>query len=371
MKFSCEKYELQQAIAIAARCAASKSPIPALEGLLIDAGADVRITGYDLKKGIYTSFPADVTETGSIVLNARLFGEIVRSLPDGVVTVSVENGLNASITCEASDFAILGTESGEYPELPSVDRQNAVSIPQNVLSKMIRQTIFAVSDNESRPIYTGSLFEIDGNTLTIVAVDGYRLALRKETVEGQDMEACTFVVPGTALSDVEKLCADTEDPVEITVGTKHISFVIGDTVLVSRRLEGEFLNYKKSIPTEFGTEAEVDRDDLMKAVSRVSLIIDEKTKNPLRVTVEDSLLDIRCRTGVGSAADQSGARITGSTGMTIGFNNRYLLDALKAAPAETVKLGLNTASSPCVILPADGSDSFSYMILPVRLRAEG
>jgi len=371
MKFSCEKYELQQAIAIAARCAAPKSPIPALEGLLLEAGQDVRITGYDLKKGIYTSFPADVAEMGSIVLSARLFGEIVRSLPDGIVTISVENGLNASITCEASDFSIMGSDSGEYPELPSVDRQNAASIPQNVLSRMIRQTLFAVSDNESRPIYTGALFEISDDTLTIVAVDGYRLALRKETVDAGDVENCTFIVPGTALSDVEKLCGDTEDKVEITVGTKHISFVIGDTVLISRRLEGEFLNYRKSIPTDFGTEAEVDRDDLMKAVSRVSLIIDENTKNPLRVTVEDGFLDIRCRTGMGSAADQCASRITGAAGMTIGFNNRYLLDALKAAPADSIKVGLNTASSPCVILPADGSDTFSYMILPVRLRAEG
>ena len=371
MKFSCEKYLLQQAISVAARCAASKSPIPALEGLLIEAGQDVRITGYDLKKGIYTDFPADVAETGSIVLSARLFGEIVRSLPDGVVTVAVENGLSAAITCEASDFSIMGTDSGEYPELPSVDRQNAVSIPQDVLSRMIRQTIFAVSDNESRPVYTGSLFEISGDSLTIVAVDGYRLALRKETVEAGDVENCSFIVPGAALLDVEKLCADTDEKVEITVGSKHISFVIGDTVLISRRLEGEFLNYRKSIPAEFGTEAEADRDDLLKAVSRVSLIIDDRTKTPLRVTVEDGCLDLRCRTGMGSAADQSAARITGKAGMTIGFNNRYLLDALKAAPADTVRIGMNTPSSPCVILPADGSESFSYMILPVRLRTEG
>ena len=370
MKFSCEKYLLQQAIAIASRCAASKSPIPALEGLLVEAGQNVRVTGYDLKKGIYTAFPADVAEPGSIVLNSRLFGEIVRSLPDGIVTVSVSGGLNASIVCEASDFSIMGTDGGEYPELPSVDRQNAVAIPQNVLSRMIRQTIFAVSDNESRPVYTGALFEIGGGTLTIVAVDGYRLALRKEELEAGDAEDCSFIVPGAALSDVEKLCGDTEDKVEITVGSKHISFVIGDTVLISRRLEGEFLNYRKSIPTEFGTRAEVTRDDLTKAVSRVSLIIDEKTKNPLRVRVEDSGLDIRCRTGVGSAVDQCPAKVTGAAGVTIGFNNRYLLDALKAAPADVIHVGLNTASSPCVILPADGSDGFSYMILPVRLRAE-
>lgn len=372
MKFSCEKYLLQQAVAIASRCSAAKSPIPALEGLLIEAGQDVRVTGYDLKKGIYTSFPADVADPGSIVLNTRLFGEIVRSLPDGVVTVEITDGLAVQIRCEESDFSIMGTDAAEYPELPSVDRQNAVSIPQNVLSKMIRQTIFAVSDNESRPVYTGSLFEIEDDTLSIVAVDGYRLALRREKIEAGDVENCSFIVPGAALSDVEKLCADTDDKVEITVGSKHISFVIGDTVLISRRLEGEFLNYKKSIPTEFGTIVKVSRDDFMSRVSRVSIVIDEKTKNPLRIIVGPNLMNISCRTGIGSAMELCATETREDVApFTIGFNNRYLLDALKAAPADVIRIGFNTASSPCVILPGEESDSFSYMILPVRLRAEG
>jgi len=368
MKFSCEKYLIQQAVAIASRSTASKSPIPALEGLLIEAGQSVKITGYDLKKGVYTSFSADVAEPGAIVLNAKLFGEIVRSLPDGIVNVSVD-GMKTNISCGASDFTVLGTDSGEYPELPAVDRQNAVSIPQSILGKMIRQTIFAVSDNESRPVYTGALFDIKGGTLTIVAVDGYRLALRRESIDAGTAEDCTFIVPGSALTDAEKLCADAEDPVEITVGTKHISFVMGETVLVSRRLEGEFLNYNKSIPTQFAITARTDRDDFMRAVSRVSLVIDEKTKNPVRLSVTDETIDLSCRTGIGNADDQCAASVSGGAGLTIGFNNRYLLDALRAAPTDEIRLGLNTASSPAVILPGDESDNFAYMILPVRLRA--
>lgn len=366
MKFSCEKYLIQQAVTIASRSTASKSPIPALEGLLVQVGQDVKITGYDLKKGIYTSFPADVAEPGSIVLNARLFGEIVRSLPDGIVQISTD-GMKTLIHCGASDFTVIGSDSSEYPELPAVDRQDAVSIPQDILGKMIRQTIFAVSDNESRPIYTGELFELSQGTLSIVAVDGYRLALRRETIEGG--EDCSFIVPGSALSDVEKLCADKDEPAEITVGTKHISFLIGDTVLVSRRLEGEFLNYKKSIPTQFGIEAKMERGEFMRAVGRVSLVIDEKTKMPIRLTLSEDAVDLSCRTGIGNADDRCEAVMTGTGGFTIGFNNRYLLDALKAAPSEEIRLGLNTASSPAVILPADGSDAFAYMILPVRLRA--
>lgn len=368
MKFSCETYLIQQAIAIASRSAASKSPMPALEGLLIEAGHDVKITGYDLKKGVYTNFPADVAEPGEIVLNAKLFGEIVRSLPDGIVTI-VTDGMKTSITCGASDFAVLGSDSAEYPELPSVDRQNAVSIPQNILGKMIRQTIFAVSDNESRPIYTGALFDICGDTLTIVAVDGYRLALRKESIREGGIEDCSFIVPGSALSDIEKLCADSDDAVEINVGTKHISFVLGNTVLVSRRLEGEFLNYNKSIPTQFSIMVRTERGDFMRAVSRVSLVIDEKAKNPVRLTVSDETIDLSCRTSIGNADDQCAASVSGGSGMTIGFNNRYLLDALRAAPTDEIRIGFNTASSPAVMMPGDESDSFAYMILPVRLKA--
>jgi len=367
MKFSCETYLIQQAVAIASRSTASKSPIPALEGLLIEAGQDVKITGYDLKKGIYTSFPADVAEPGAVVLKAKLLGEIVRSLPDGIVSISTE-GNKAFIHCGASDFTVLGTDSGEYPELPSVDKQSAVHIPQNILGKMIRQTSFAVSDNESRPVYTGALFDIKEGALTIVAVDGYRLALRKEEIQA-DCGDCSFVVPGNALSDVDKLCADTEDSAEISVGTKHISFSIGDTVLVSRRLEGEFINYRKSIPTQFGTKAVVERDSLLRAVSRVSLVIDEKTKSPIRLFVNEESIDLSCRTGIGNADDQCPAKVEGSAQLTIGFNNRYLLDALKVAPADELTLGLNTASSPAVLVPTDGSDSFAYMILPVRLHA--
>ena len=369
MKFSCDRSMLQAAVATASRCAAAKSPIPALEGLLIQAGSDVRVTGYDLKKGIYTSIPADVTEPGSIVLSARFLSDIVRSLPAGEVTIYTENGLNTRIQCGDADFTTVASDSADYPELPSVDKERAISVPQGILSRMIRQTVFAVSDNESRPVYTGELFEVKGDELTLVAVDGYRLALRREKVDAKDVEDCSFIVPGATLSDLEKLCGDTDEKVSITVGAKHISFVAGDTVLVSRRLEGEFLNYSRSIPSEFAVEVEADKEELVQAVSRVSIIVDERTKNPLRLKLEDGLLTIWCNTGVSQGKDQCAVKGGKDASLEIGFNNRYLLDALKAAPAEKLDLCFNNASSPCVVLPADGSDGFSYMILPVRLKA--
>ena len=368
MKFSCTRSELQSAVTIAAKAASAKSPIPALEGILIEAGIDsIRLTGYDLKKGIYTKVSAEVTEPGSIVLGARIFGDIVRALPEGTVTVST-SGTSATIKCENSEFSILGSDAADYPELPSIDGQTGVQLPQNLLSEIIRQTIFAVSDSEARPIYMGELFEISEGHLTVVAVDGYRLALRREPVEGMDGE-CSFIVPGTALSDLEKLCSATDDKVQISLGSKHISFAIGETVLISRRLEGDFLNYKKTVPTSFNVEVRTDRHFLQRTVERVSLIIDDKIKNPIRCTFGTDEIRIVCATALGKAEDACAVEGEGG-GLEIGFNNRYLLDALKAAPADEIKVCLNTGSSPCIITPADGEENFLYMILPVRLKAE-
>ena len=190
MKFTCEKYVLQNACAIASRAAASKSPIPSLEGLLIEAGADLKITGYDLKEGIFTLAAADIAQPGAIVLNARLFGEMIRKLPDGMVTVTADDNNNVNVKCGKSEYHIIGMEADDYPEMPNVDGLNSVSLPQKILRSMINQTIFAVSDSDVRPIYTGTLFEVEENELTLVSVDGYRLAKRCEKLESdQEMLA--------------------------------------------------------------------------------------------------------------------------------------------------------------------------------------
>ena len=369
MKFTCEKYLLSLAVATAGRAAASKSPIPALEGLLIEAGHDVRITGYDLKKGIYTNFEADVTETGSVVLSARLFGEIVRKLPDGIVTFEVKDGSMVNIVCGNADYNIPFTAAEDYPELPSMDHGSSLTLEQGKFARMIAETSFAVSDNESRPVYTGALLELENGMLTMVAVDGYRLALRREAVEKSDVEACQFIVPGAALSDLEKICMSPEEEVTVTVGGKHISFAVGDTVLISRRLEGDFLNYKKTVPLEFPVRIRASRTDMIRCADRVSLIIDDRSKNPLRCCFGDGELSITCATPLGRAEDSCAIEGNGGN-IVIGFNNSYLLDALKAAPSETLTVNLGGGTSPCVLTSDDGSDKFLYMILPVRLRAE-
>ena len=183
MKFRCEKYMLQAACAVASRAAASKSPIQALEGLLLEAGNDVKITGYDLREGIFTHIDAEVEQRGSVVVGARLFGEMMRKLPDGMVSVSSDDNLNIKVKCGRSEFNFVGISPEDYPEMPEVDGQDDIVIPQNILRSMINQTIFAVSDSDVRPIYTGTLFEVSGEDLILVSVDGYRLAKRSEKLE--------------------------------------------------------------------------------------------------------------------------------------------------------------------------------------------
>ena len=368
MKFSCEKALLQAAISTTSRAVSPKSSIPALEGILLEAGNDLRLTGYNLETGIRTIVPADIREEGTLVLGARLFGEIVRKLPDDIVTFQSENYM-VNIKCGMSEFNILGTDPEEFPELPTVEYQNSLILPQSRLKAMISQTLFAVSDNESRPIHTGSLFEVDGNGLTIVSVDGYRLALRHESIDKKEgAETFSFVVPGAALSEVEKICSDVDEPASVTQGARHVMFKVGDTMLVSRRLEGEFLAYRQAIPRNNTIHVEGETRALLSSIDRVSLIISDKLKSPLRCVFDSNLLKISTKTAIGDAYDECPLSGDGG-GLEIGFNNKYLMDALKAAPADKVRLELTTGVSPCVILPTEGEENFLYMVLPVRLKA--
>lgn len=368
MKFSCEKYLLQTASMTASRATASKSPIPALEGLLLKAEDSVSVTGYDLKKGIFTSLEADVAEKGSIVVSAKLFGEMIRKMPDGIVTITSDNANNVKVKCGKSEFNFIGIDADDYPEMPTINSVNNITLPQKILKNMINKTIFAVSDNEVRAVYTGTLFEVEENNLTLVSVDGYRLAKRSEKLENSQLENCSFIVPGSALSDIEKICGDVDEEVKISVGAKHISFSIGETVVITRRLEGDFLNYRKSIPENFRFVVKAERSELMNVIDRVALIVNEKNSSPIRMTFNDSTIDCLCVTPIGKAEDTCTCEGSGE-GLQIGFNDRYMMDALKAAGNDELNICLNTASSPCIIEASDGSKNFTYMILPVRLRA--
>lgn len=372
MKFTCNRQDLVAAASTAARATAAKSSVPALEGLLLEAteSGKVRVTGYDLKTGIISETDAAVVESGAVVVNARLFGDIIRRLPGDEVTITVSAGQNINIECGVSYFDIVGSPAGDYPSLPAAEGNTKLSIDAQILRGMISQTVFAVSDNESRPVYTGALFETDENVITIVAVDGFRLALRRAELE-EYVSTTSFIVPGAALNEVERIANGCDETVEIIVGDKHIIFKIDSVLLISRRLEGDFLNYRTSIPLVGKYELEVSRRELCEAVERVSLIISDKVKSPVRCTFGDGTLSLLTLSGYGKATDECSIIGNGEK-LEIGFNNRYLLDALKAAPSDELLVCLTSPIAPCVIVPsAPNDESFVYMILPVRLGAVG
>ena len=342
MKFSCEKETLLNLLNIASRAVTGKSSMPLLEGLLLAADADtLTITGYDLSMGIRTTAQVDVVEPGRIVLNSRLFCEIVRKLPQDVVYLETDDKLMTTIKCGRSVFNLMASEADEYPALADVASDKGLSLPQPILKSMIAQTIFSVSDNESKPIHTGCLFEIEGSRLNVVAVDGYRLSVRRETVEGVpgDMK---FVVPGASLREIERILGDDDDIVE-------------------------FLNYRAAIPKEFEHEVSADRQELIQCIERVSLIVSEKLKNPIRFHFDGSYVQMSCVTAIGKSYDE--CPFDGSIeNLEIGFNNRYILEALRAAGDEQVKLQLKGALNPMIISPMEG-DKYTYLVLPVRLKA--
>lgn len=368
IKFSCEKALLQSAIAVTSRAVAQKSSIPTLEGLLLRADRELTVSGYNMQTGIRTKVSADVTESGEIVLNARLFGDIIRKMPDDVITFTANKNQMVHLSCGDADFDILGLSAADYPDLPEVEDEFCVQIQQKNLRAMIEEVAFAVSTNESRPVHTGALFEINEKGLTMVAVDGFRLAIRREKLEKVEGGAFRFVAPGSALNEVKSICGDVEDLAEVTLGKRHILFEVGDTELICRRLEGEFLDYKNAIPRKNPISVIADTKTLISSIDRVSVVISDKLKSPVRCIFDNDKVMLSAKTGNGEAKDV--CRISGDgQGLEIGFNNRYLMEALRFAPAETVKIELNTGVSPAIIVPVDGSENFLYMVLPVRLKS--
>ena len=371
MQFSCEKSILQEAIVTASRAVSSKSSIALLEGLLITADDTGCLTlcGYNMSMGIRVTINAAITEPGSAVLNARLFGDMIRKLPDDVIFVETNDNLLTTIRCGKAMFNLVASDAQDFPELPEVENnENPIILPQSMLKSMISQTIFAVSDNETKPVLTGCLFELEGQELHVAAVDGYRLSVRRETLEAPVSQDTKFVVPGMTLREVERILAESDEPAEIYPDSKHILFRIGDTVLITRLLEGEFLNYRAAIPTDASAVITADVRQLVSSIERVSLIVYEKLKNPVRMEFDGSLLKLSCITTIGKSYDEY-VYEGDVPHLEIGFNNRYLLDALRACPSDKVRISLKGSLNPIVFAPEEG-ESFTYLVLPVRLKAE-
>ncbi|MEE0956545.1 MAG: DNA polymerase III subunit beta [Ruminococcus sp.] len=367
MKITCIKTDLVSSISNVSRAVSTKASIPALEGVLLKAyDGKLNISGYNLEIGITTDMEATVIQEGEIVLSARLFLEIVRKLPEEIVTIETDDRLVTYITCGQVDYQIVGMSSVEYPDLPSFEKTDGIVMEAKVIKDMIRRTVYAVGDNMAKPIYTGSLFEINGGMLTIVAIDGYRMAIRRENVDSQS--ETSFVVPGKTQLEVLKLLTEEDENVEIIIGQRHITFKIRSYSVISRLIEGNFLDYKSTIPTDEKTMLVINTRKMIDSVERMSLLNNERVQSPVRCKFNNNEIRLSCASSVGRANDVIYNDIIGEA-VEIGFNNRYMLDALKNTDTDEVKIVLNGPVSPIVIKPIQG-DSFLSIVVPMRLANE-
>ena len=368
MRFTCEKDMLVTGLNITGRTVAQKSTLTAVEGILCRAASGLSLTGYNMETAITYLIDADVSDEGQCILPAKLFGDIVRRLPEGPVTVVVDDNYKVAVRAGNASFNISAESADEYPELPDVGDGRSIRIPQMALKELIGGTIFAVSENQGRPIHTGVKFEVEGEKVSAIAVDGFRLARRTFHCPESTDRNLSFVVPSQGLKEVEKILQDTEDDLSFTLGTRHILFQIGPATLICRLLEGEFLDWKKVVPTNCPIKLAAHVSDLASSVERVGLVVSEKYKSPVRCTFLNQEVLMHTTTTIGAAEDRCALAGDGQ-GLEIGFNVRYLADALKAIPSDEVILELTNGLSPIVLTPADDKKDFAYMVLPVRIQS--
>ena len=367
MRFTCEKSMLVQGLNIAGRTVAQKSSLSVIEGIFCKAGMGLSLTGYNMETAITYTIDAEVSDPGECILPAKLFGDIIRRLPEGPVTVVVDDNFKVSIRAGYASFTISAESAEDYPELPDVSTGRPIHITQSKLKELISGTIFAVSENQGRPIHTGVKFEVTNTSVTAVAVDGFRLARRTWHPEEETGRELSFVVPAAGLKEVEKILTDSEEDAAFTLGTKHILFQVGNATLVCRLLEGDFLDWRRVVPTNCPIKLVANVADLASSVERVGLIVSEKYKSPVRCVFSNQVMNMRTNTTIGAAEDRCAIAGDGKE-LEIGFNVRYLADALRVVPSDEVTLELTNGLSPIVLTPVDSKEDFAYMVLPVRIK---
>ena len=366
MKFTCEKTPLFNAISIVSRTVSPKSSLAFLEGIYLSAGENLKLTGYNLETGITVEVEANVRMAGECVMPTRMFSDIVRKLPDESVSIEVDDSYRVTISAGVSRFQLLATAADEYPQLPRVEEESAVRLPQKALRELIGGTIFAVSDDTANAIYTGCLVEAHDDVITMVAIDGFRMARRSWHDEDASFPAMHFIAPSAALRELEKILSDADDEVLFTLGKKHISFSLGKAVLICRLLDGKFVDWRRFIPETTPIHLVANVAELTATIERVGLIVSEKYKSPVRCMFGKDGAEFRTVTTIASAHD--GCRMAGDGKDTeIGFSCRYMLEALRAVPTDEVCLELSGGLSPILLTPPGSDCDYTYLIQPVRL----
>lgn len=367
MKIVCQKSELLKSVNIVMKAVPSKTTMPILECILIDATkGEIKFTTNDMELGIETIVNGSILEKGKIALDARLFSEIIRKLPENEVTIASDEKLQATITCEKAQFSISGKDGEDYPYLPFVEKDNSICISQFTLKEVIKQTIFSIAQNENNRMMTGELFEINENILKVVSLDGHRISIRKIELK-ENYEKKKIVVPGKTLIEISKiLSGETEDMVNIYFTKNHILFEFDDTIAVSRLIEGEYFRIEQMLSSDYETKLKINKKELLNCIDRATLLIKEGDKKPIIIGIDDTSMELKINSQIGSMNEQILINKEGKD-ILIGFNPRFLMDALRVIDDETITIYLVNPKAPCFI--KDDTESYIYLILPVNFNA--
>lgn len=365
MKFSIEKEKLLIAINAVSKAVASKTTKPILECFLLEAkNGKVKLTGTDLDIGIEYFIDTDIEESGETTIDAKMFSEIVRKLPDSIINISINEQKQLIIECEGSLFKLVTIDSGDFPVLPEINVEQSISIKQTMLKEMIRKTIFAVGIDENRPVFTGCLVELKEGILNMVALDGFRLAMQSKVFVGETKEF-KAIIPGRTLNEISKILQDDDADVVIGVAKNQGLFEMPNCRAVTRILEGEFLDYKNVIPKEKELRVTVDKNIFISSLERAAVMSKEDKQFPIKVTVNGNIMVIACVVQSGDVREELLVESFGKN-IEIGFNPKYLIEAVRATGDEKIILDFGSSISPCVIRPPE-SEEYTYMVLPVRI----
>lgn len=367
MKIICTKSNLAKGVSIVSKAVPSKTTMPILECILIDATTDIiRLTANDMELGIQTEIEGEILDRGMIAIDARIFSEIVRKLPDNDIVIETDDNLQTNIVCEKAKFDIAGKPGEEFSYLPVIEKEDSIEISQFTLKEMIRQTIFSISDSESNKMMTGELFEIKDNVLRVISLDGHRISIRKMELKNEVRDK-KLIVPGKTLIEISKiLSGEVESLVNISYTNNHIVFEFDNTIVVSRLIEGEYFKIDQMLSSDYETKLKINKKELLNCIDRATLLIKEGDKKPIIINIQDGVMELKIKSQIGSMNEEIEIEKEGKD-LLIGFNPKFLIDALRVIDDEEVTLYLMNAKAPCFI--RDDEEFYIYLILPVNFNA--
>lgn len=367
MKIVCNKSDLVKGVNIVSKAVPGKTTMPILECILIDATTDIiKLTANDMELGIQTEIAGEIIDRGMIAIDAKIFSEIVRKLPDNEVSIETDDRLQTTIVCEKAKFDISGKPGNEFAYLPIIEKDDSIVISQFTLKEVIRQTIFSIADTESNKLMTGELFEIKDNVLRVASLDGHRISIRKIELKNP-VSDYKMVVPGKTLIEISKiLSGEAESMVEISYTNNHIVFEFDNTIVVSRLIEGDYFKIDQMLSSDYDTKVRINKKEFLNCIDRATLLIKEGDKKPIIIDIQDEMMELKIKSQIGSMNEEIMISKNGKD-LLIGFNPKFLIDALRVIDDEEVTLYLMNAKAPCFI--KDETESYIYLILPVNFNA--